>query len=419
MKKVIINISDEDRVLFGKKPKGDSANVSVGLIGETDKFLAINRVLDLPRLPTIGDRMMEGALSVNCVVTLEKLGVAYPKLVFDNLTEVEAGQVLEYSYVVSKMSRWELWEIMKPFFSAVFKENLGDLLPKMKEISKRMENKADYCPTSEWLVIIAQRILYGRKDLFQYNINLSTRMFDNRENPIDILLMFIKVQREMYPKRNNKLAETFIERFKVLIKNHAELMVKLKIDDRAGSDFFGSGNTRVNDGLRKLKRMVYSGYGGKPFTEGMQTEMLLIMEDYRHTLELVFMYDSDDKAVYERSLCRVNKEIKLSSLEVFYMYDDSSTTRKDYVFSMNTYQASSAEIINSIYIKYPTGQSMNSVYRNGISTENLKEYIGQYFGFDKIKDRNIIRQRELSGGNTIHRAITNGFYDILDSYFIK
>jgi hypothetical protein len=245
---VEIIITDEDRSVYGITGPSETELI----LHEPDRFMVLNKPIDLPRIPTIYDIRTEGGLSENDELVIAKLSEIYPKVSFDNLTPSEAAVIHNDNANSKNMTREEIWKEIKPFFNSVFNLQLGDLLSKMTEIARRSDNNPDYLPTMEWLVVIAKRILDARKDLFIYNVDLNVKRFNHIDNPIEYLLMLMKVQREMYPKRNKKVSETFFTKFKLLIQSHAELMVKLKMSGQAGDDFFGSKYNKIRDELRIL-----------------------------------------------------------------------------------------------------------------------------------------------------------------------
>lgn len=233
------------------------------IVNESDRFAIINKPIDLPRIPTIYDIRIDGNLPESIELIINNLSEVYPKASFDNLTPLEIIEIQKDNINSKNMSREEIWKTIKPFFNSVFTLQLGDILPKMKEISKRSDNNPDYVPTYEHLVIIAKRILDARRDLFASNIDLNAKRFNHIDNPIEFLLMLMKVQREMYPKRNEKISETFFTKFKFLIQSHAELMVKLNMNGKTGDDFFGSKYTKLRNELRMLKGVSYNSFGDR------------------------------------------------------------------------------------------------------------------------------------------------------------
>ena len=414
MENIEITITDKDRKTYSNT---DVKNKS--LVVESDKSLEISKPLDLPRIPTIADSKVEGKLSKEDEITILQLLEAYPKTNFDNITSDEARELVQYSAITQKMSREEIWKLIKPYFPSVFGDILGDKLPKMQEIQKRSEDNPSYTPTMEWLIEISRRIIHMRKDLFKYNIDFRAQIFEHKEKPIDFLLMLIKAQREMYPKRKTNLSEAFFSKVQLLIQNHSELILKLKLINKKGEDFFGSKYAKTKDSLKILKGIMYLSFQGKPLTIKQQSLLINIIDDYKKSLDMVFIVNPDDKDFYDKALIRPKKDVKFASLETYHVFDDSSVSSKGFRIKGISTDISACEIVNSIFLKIILGKSMNVIYKNGIQVQNLEDYIKQYFLFKKSSDRYIIRQKALNTfDNTGQHKIVGIFFDILDKYMI-
>ena len=388
------------------------------IVNESDRFAIINKPIDLPRIPTIYDIRIDGNLPESIELIINNLSEVYPKASFDNLTPLEIIEIQKDNINSKNMSREEIWKTIKPFFNSVFTLQLGDILPKMKEISKRSDNNPDYVPTYEHLVIIAKRILDARRDLFASNIDLNAKRFNHIDNPIEFLLMLMKVQREMYPKRNEKISETFFTKFKFLIQSHAELMVKLNMNGKTGDDFFGSKYTKLRNELRMLKGVSYNSFGGRPLTIKQQTTLINIIDDYKKTLELIFTFSDDDRMFFNQHLFRPNKNDKLASLEIYHTFDDSSNNRSSQRFKELSYGSTSCEIINSIYLSGNYGKPLDNIYKNSISMQNLTDYVCKYFSLAEKSERDIKRENAINKKTTTQKIIIGMFFDILDKYLI-
>lgn len=388
-------------------------------IHNPDRFMIIKQPIELPRIPTIYDMREDGNLPESTIIILNELFEVYPKTNFDNLTPAEIIQIKNDNINSKNMCRKDIWNKMKPFFNSVFSLQLGDSLSKMKEIAKRTENNPDYVPTYEWLNIIAKRIIDARADLFKSNIDISAKRFNHNENPIEFLFMLMKIQKEMYPKRNKKISETFFTKFTFLIQSHAELMIKLKMNNKSSDDFFGSKYNKVRDELRKLKSICYNSFGGKQLTIKQQSSLINIIDDYKKTLELIFMFNDDDRVFFNQELSRPYKDVELAALEIYHTFDDSSNNRSSQRLKEMSYNSTSCEIINSIYLLDNYGRQMNNIYKNSISMTNLYDYIRNYFSIDNESDRNIIRENIIYKKTISEKIIIVLFFDILDKYLIK
>lgn len=389
------------------------------VIHNTDRFMIIKQPIELPRIPTIYDMREDGNLPESTIVILNELLEVYPKTNFDNLTPAEIIQIKNDNINSKNMGRNDIWNKMKPFFNSVFSLQLGDSLSKMKEIAKRTENNPDYVPTYEWLNIIAKRIIDARADLFKFNIDINAKRFNHNENPIEFLFMLMKIQKEMYPKRNKKISETFFTKFTFLIQSHAELMIKLKINNKSSDDFFGSKYNKVRDELRKLKSICYNSFGGKQLTIKQQSSLINIIDDYKKTLELIFMFNDDDRVFFNQELLRPYKDVELAALEIYHTFDDSSNNRSSQRLKEMSYTSTSCEIINSIYLSGNYGRQMNNIYKNSISMTNLCDYVRNYFSINNESDRNIIRENIIYKKTISEKIIIGLFFDILDKYLIK
>ncbi len=288
----------------------------------------------------------------------------------------------------------------------------------MTEIARRSDNNPDYVPTHEWLVIISKRILDARKDLFIYNIDLNTKRYTHSDNPIEYLLMVMKIQKEFYPKRNGKLSDTYFNKFKLLMQSHAELMIKLKINGKSGESFFGSKYTKIRDGLRVLKSISYNSFGDKPLTIKQQQSLINIIDEYRKTLDLIFTFSDDDRIFFNEPLRRPDKDAKLAALEIYHMFDDSSTTTRNYKLKTEGYGCSSSEMINSIYLSGHLGKQLSNIYKNSISIPTLTEYIEEYFSYKEAADRQIIRKKTIDKKTVTQQMVIEQFFDTLDKYFL-
>ena len=403
-----IIISKRDREDYGGVlPKIESLQIT------GDRFADLSEPFDLPRIPTISDLKEDDFLSENDKLVIIGLSEIHPKLNFDNVTPAEAIEIKKYNDVAKSMDRIEVWRLIKPFFAAVFNKDLGDLTPKMLEIAKRSDNDPNYVPTYEWLQKIAKRILDGRADLFSFNIDLGLKRYSHIENPLETLLILMKVQKEMFPKRKVKVSDTFMSKFQLLIQSHAELMIKLKISIQTGDDFFGSKYGRVKDDLKVLKAISYMSFGGKPLSIKQQTALINLIDEYKKTLEMIFTFSQEDRDFFNKELLRPVKDVKLASLEIYHTFDDSATTRGAYNFKMVSGDTTACEIINSIFID--ANLLKNRIYKNGISMQHLTDYIEEYFSFD-VTDMHIIRQKAISNKNTMQSTIIKQFFDILDKY---
>lgn len=402
-----IIITDDDRKIYGVNVK---KNESLQIVG--DRFAEISKPLDLPRIPTISDLKIDDELLEKDKLVIAELSEIHPKLKMDNVTTIEADIIQKYGIAAKEMDRVEVWRLIKPFFNSVFHNDLGDLSSKMTEIARRSDNNVDYVPTYEWLKIIAQRILNGRPDLFTYNVGLGIKRYDQVENPIETLLILMKVQKEMFPKRKKKVSATYISKFQVLIQSHAELMIKLKIGIQTGDDFFGSKYSKVKDDLKVLKAISYGSLGGKPLSVKQQTELINIIDEYKKTLEMIFTFNPEDRDLFNQELLRPAKNISLASLEIYHTFDDSATTNRQYRFKAIV-GTTASEIINSIFID--ANSLKHNIYKNGISLIHLNDYIEEYFSFEK-KDLHIIRKKALSNKNMMQTIIIGQFFDILDKY---
>lgn len=358
-----IIITDSDRKLYGLI-NSNTKNESLVLQTEQDKYVALSRPIDLPRIPTVYDLKIENKLSESDKLVLADLSKMYQKFNFDNITPQEAIEIQNHSTDIKSLSREEIWKAIKPFFNSVFNRDLGDLTSKMTEIARRLDNDPNHLPTMEWLTIIAERILHSRIDLYQYNIDLKARMFNHCDNPIETLLMLMKVQKEMYPKRNKKLSDTYFSKFILLMQSHSELMIKLKIKNQKGEDFFGSKYDKIRASLRVLKGISYISFGGKPLTMAQQTSLLNIIDDYKKTLEMIFLYNPDDKILFNEPLVRPIKDERLASLEVYHSFDDSPNGEAKYRFNKLNTQKTCSEIINSIFIGSGHNKQMTMIYKN-------------------------------------------------------
>jgi len=410
-------ITDEDRKTYGSLSPGKKSKSLIPLKGP-DKSAAVSKPLDLPRIPTIDDLRIENKLTESDILTIRKLDEIYPKISFDNITPAEALDLEKYGEIVGKMSRAEIWKAIKPYFFGVFKVSLGDQFSKMTDIAKRSEHNPDYLPTMEWIKVIAGRILQARHDLFSFNVDMKIRKFDYRENPIAALLMLMKVQKEIYPKRKNKISENNTAKFKELAEAHAELMIKLKMHNKTGEDFFGSKYFTIKDRLRKMRSLSFKTFWGKSLTIDQQTNLITIIDDYQKTLGMIFTYNNEDEEFYNMPLCRPANDIKLAALEMYYMFDDSCTNNRALMYKAYNTEPTACEIINSLYITGELNRPISRIYKNGISMDGLAEYIEQYFSFDQM-DRFIIRQKSIATKPTTYTKILELSFDLLDKYTEK
>ncbi|MBI4931845.1 MAG: hypothetical protein HY841_13870 [Bacteroidetes bacterium] len=421
MENIDLIITAEDRVQYSADTNGKELTLA---IKQQEKFLAIRKPIDLPRLPTISDIKIEGGLTKEDEEIISNLSERYisenkAKINFENITQQELRELQKYSDVAQKMTRDEIWKIIKPYFSLVFRVPLFDKFPKMKEIEKRMQNAdvkgENYAPTMEWLGYISQQILFAKKDLFRFNIDFRARMFDYKDKPIDFLLMLLKAQKEMYPKRKGRLTDTFSAKFESLIQSHAELMVKLKMENRRAEDFFGSTFNKIKDDLRVLKNILYQFIsGGKPLSIKQQMLLIRIIDEYTKSLEMIFAVSPDERNFFEKELNRPEKNTELAMLEIYHTFDDSPITTKRYNLQSKSYVVTACEIINSIYFNFESEKTIMPIYKNGISLPNLKQYLTQYFSFEK-SDRPIIRQKTLKRLDR-HKNIVGNFFDVIEKY---
>ncbi len=409
-----IIITKEDRIKYSTDIS--KTNESLVLHIEQDKFMQINEPLDLPRIPTIYDIKVDGKLENNIELTITKLSEVYPKLNFDNLTPAEVVKIENDNSIYKNMSREEIWKAIKPFFNSVFNIELGDNLTKMTEIARRLDNNPDYIPTSEWLIFIADRILQSRKDLFTYNIFLNLKKFSRVDNPIETLLMLMEVQKSMFPKRTKKISETYFSKFTRLISSHAECMIKLKILNRSGEDFYGYKYPKLRDDLRVLKSISYGSYGDKPLSVKQQQLLINIIDEYKKTLDLLFQFNEEEKDLFNSELQRPVKDIKLASLEIYHTFDDSSVNGRNYNLKTQSQQMTSCEIINSIFLTDNYSKQLNNIYKNGISMQHLTDYIEEYFSFNEEQDRSIIKNKAIYNKTATQKVILNQFYNILEKY---
>ena len=410
-----IQITENDRKLYRKQQPINNTDL---VLHDTDRHKALSIPIVIPRIPTIYDLNFEGKLPEKYVGILGDLNLMYPKISFDNLTPLETVQVRDYYSTIKGMSRSDIWKIIKPFFSCVFTTTLGDYHSKMLEIARRSDNNPDYLPTYDWLVIISQKIINVREDLFKRNIDLNAKRYDTLTNPIETLLMLIKVQAEMFPKRSSGLTETFFSKFNLLILSHAELMLKLKSGSRTGEDFFGSKYNKIKDDLKTLKSISYMAYGGKPLSIKQQASVVNIIDDYKNTLDLIFAYNEDDKILFNTPFIRPAKDEALATLEVYHTFDDSATTRNGARCKIIFNSPTSCETINSIFIKDMGNIAQQNNYRNGISMINLTEYIKQYFRFSK-SDRIIIQNKAMDVKYNYQKKLIELFFNVLERYLNK
>jgi len=399
METIAPQVTKEDRIKYPSQPTADKS-----LAVTDNKSMEISKPLDLPILPTIADeKMKRGGLSKELqfiILDLSKIYKSANKINFDNVTPEEIREIKKYTDLTSNITREDLWGIIKPYFGSVFNTPLGDKLSKMNEIKKRSE-KPDYTPTMEWLNEISQRIIQGSPSLFKFNIDFGARQFDFREKPIDFLLLLIKAQKEMYPKRNLNLTEAFFAKVRLLIQSHSELIVKLRMVNKRGEDFYGSKYLVVKNSLKTLKGIMYFTFNERPLSIKQQSAMINIIDAYRKTLDMVFVVDADERAFYDKPLIRPKKDIKIALLEIYNIFD-----------SPNLY---TCETINSIFLKTPS----LGINKTGISMQHLEGYIQEYFSFEKITDRYIIRQKTLGRLVGIGQdKIVMGFFNILDSYML-
>jgi hypothetical protein len=399
--------------------KNQPTEESLYILVQPQNSIAVSETIGLPRIPTISDMKLDGSLVKEDVEVIEKLSVIHPKSSFDNLTPTEARQLVAYSGVVSKMSEKEIWHIIKPYFQSIFNEILGDELSKMRDIEKRMNNKADYVPTMEWIIKICRRIIHARRDLFKYNIDFSAKAFDYRENPVDYLLMLMKAQKEFYPKRNTKLSEAFFSKIQLLIKAHAELMIKLKLKGQEGDDFYGSRYPKIRDNMRTLKALTYESLSGKPLTIKQQTLLINVIDEYKSSLGLIFTANYNDKALFDQELVRPIKNVSTAALEIYYSFDDSAVSSKGASFKNAVSLPSACELINAVYIKNADGKPLAFAYKNKISMIHLEEYIGNYFLLNQI-DRVAEEERVLSDitqrFKPVYSKVVKLFFEILNKY---
>lgn len=416
MDSIQITITKEDRKQYSAKNTPESSK-GVAVLKKTDTSLEVASQIDLPRLPTIGDMKLEGTLSNDLALVVGHLSAMYPKATFDNVTSKEASELATYNEQIKNMKREDIWKIIKPYFPSVFGDILGDKLPKMSEIQIKSDKDPNYTPTMEWLTEISRRLIHMRKDLFKYNIDFGLRIFDYNESPISYLLMLIKSQKEFYPKRHLKLSDAFFVKVQSLIQKHSELILKLKLLNRTGDDFYGSKYPKTRDGLKILKTMMYLTFQGKPLTIKQQSLLINIIDDYKKSLDMIFIVNPDDQLLYESQVSRPKANAELASLEVYNVFDDSSHTRKGFTIKGSSSDVSACEIINSIFMKEEYKKPTNMIYKNTISVQALKDYIGQYFSFATIGDRSIIKGKSIAGlKNAGQVKIGTLFFDILDSY---
>ena len=368
-----------------------------------DKYSAITQSADVPRIPTISELQIERKITKEQQLVITNLSGNFPRLKFGNITPNEAVLLNEYLVVIRSMSRAQKWAEIKPFFNAVFNVPLGEHTTKMNEIAKRLDH-SDYLPTEEWIEKIAMRILAGRQDLFKYNIDFNFSRFSTVDNSLEVLLLLMKAQKQIYPKRRKKVDSSQTDKFKVLIISHAELMIKLKLAKRDGEDYFGTKYSKIKLDLQALRSIGFSSLFGKPLSISQQSLMIKIIDNYRSVLDMLFLYNTNEKDLFNSELQRPSFNFELAALEAYHIFNDAAIGRGSYSYNNNNQSASG--LINSIY---------NSKISNGISYENLKDFTEQYFTLNDI-DRAVIKNRAADGKSGEVKKVIELFFETINKY---
>lgn len=395
---------------------------------EPTKFDSINLPMVIKSLPIIDDLIIEGKITEESLTTIKQLNGIFPKMQVGNLTLSEVEKILLYIYEIETMPREKIWEIIKPYFGSVFARDLGSDYPKMTDVSKRMNNNQSYIPTMERLQIIAKRMLDGRTDLFKYNVELGLNQFTFSDNPIRLLLILIKIQKEMYIKRKGINPNAYFSNFKQLVETHSNLMMNVRADDKTGHDFFGSQYSQIDNNMRMYKSLMYRSFLGLPLTTEQVQHMLNITDHYKDTLKLVFIVNPNDRDIFEKQFVRNKKDVEQAVMEVQYMFSDSVNVTNAYKgipdgkkniikqFGKNrikrVFSTNATEIINRIYM--PKGKDLNAIYKKGLNNTMLSEYIRSYFNMkDRLSEEAKAQNEALPNK---HKLVIEYFYSILNRY---
>jgi len=343
------------------------------------------------------------------------------------------------------MSDTTVWALLKPWFNSVFMRDLGVLHSTMKGIQTRICNDVKYTPNREMLNVIAKRILDGRRDLYNHNIDFGIKQFVAVGDSISFLLLLLKARAEMFPKRtkittaNSDVAsnpQTYFAKFRLLIESHAELMLKLKTDGKVGSDFFGKRYKDVDNNLRMLKNIMYRGYRGRPLTNEQHIPIINIFDDYKRILQLVFMVSEENQLLYDVKVDRPKLDVRMAALEIYYIFTDSvlldrwkniptdpkSIGKKPVVktFGKNRIKRdndirTACECINIIIGNIGSYQyRFPEVFRKSIPNDSLEKYLSEFFALDDVAKSK--RIKEAVDIEPTRKLITEYFFEIINKY---
>jgi hypothetical protein len=174
--------------------------------------------------------------------------------------------------------------------------------------------------------------------------------------------------------------------------------------------------------LRKLRDIMYATELKKEITPGQQNLVLEIFQNYKDTLQVIFMTESEErvKHLIETKVQRKKGNVDMACREIRERFDDASTGRFSQKIKTRKYFPSIAEIINSIYMKNMNGtKSIDSLIKSGIVMEKLKEFIKEYFDSTPKKRREIQVEkiREFKDANkNMSTIIVERFFTTLDQY---